>query len=292
MSQSNALPGHLAALFTVAVWGTTFVATKTLLTTFHPVEILFFRFVLGYLALLLFRPRFLGKLPAKQELTYAAAGLCGVTLYFLFENIALTYTLASNVGTIVAVAPLFTALLSWKFLGGEAPTPRFFVGFVVAIAGVALVSWGGGPVTLDWRGDGLALLAAIVWAVYSVLLRKIESFGHDNILTTRRVFFYGLLLMVPALFFLDFRPDSITLMTPALGAGLLYLGLGASAVCFVSWSFAVRRLGPVATSVYMYLVPLVTVAASALVLSERPTPTALLGMVLILAGLIWSQKRT
>ena len=66
---------------------------------------------------------------------------------------------------------------------------------------------------------------------------------------------------------------------------------GASAACFVTWGFAVRRLGAVATTVYIYLVPLVTVAASALVLGERPTPAALVGMALILAGLFLSEKR-
>lgn len=57
----------------------------------------------------------------KQELYFAAAGLCGVTLYYLLENIALTYTFVSNVGVIISIAPFFTAILAHVFLKGERP---------------------------------------------------------------------------------------------------------------------------------------------------------------------------
>lgn len=109
--------GHLAAMFTVILWGTTFISTKVLLTGFQPVEILFFRFVLGLAALTAVCPKRIKGTTWRQELTFAAAGLCGVTLYFLAENMALTYTTASNVGVIVSAAPLFTAILArfvWK----------------------------------------------------------------------------------------------------------------------------------------------------------------------------------
>lgn len=105
--------GHLAALLTILIWGTTFISTKVLLTDFQPVEILFFRFVMGFLALLIVYPRRMKGTTVKQEFTFAAAGLCGICLYYLLENIALTYTLASNVGVIISVAPFFTAILSF-----------------------------------------------------------------------------------------------------------------------------------------------------------------------------------
>ena len=111
--------GHLAALVTVLIWGTTFISTKVLLVDFQPVEILFFRFVMGFVALMIVYPRRMRGTTLRQELTFAAAGLCGVCLYYLMENIALTYTLASNVGVIVSVSPFFTALLTHLFLKGE-----------------------------------------------------------------------------------------------------------------------------------------------------------------------------
>lgn len=289
MSDNTRRGGHIAACFTVLLWGTTFVFTKSLLAAFSPIEILFIRFLLGYLALWAVRPRPLKTARKKEELLFAAAGLCGVTLYYLCENVALTFTLASNVGVIVSTAPLFTALLAFRFLGEEKPGPRFFLGFAAAIGGVALVSWGGGGVALDLRGDLLSLFSAFVWGIYSILSRKFNALGYDAILCTRRVFFYGILFMIPALFFMDFHPQLSALAVPANLFGILYLGLGAGAACFVTWNLAVKRLGALTTSVYIYLVPLVTVVASAIVLHERMTLASLAGMALILAGLFLSQ---
>lgn len=113
MTFSRNAAGHLAALLTILIWGTTFISTKVLLRSFSPVEILFIRFTIGYLSLLAFFPKFLPFRNLRHELYCAGAGLSGVTLYFLVENIALTHTLASNVGIMVSAAPLFTALLAW-----------------------------------------------------------------------------------------------------------------------------------------------------------------------------------
>ena len=166
--------GHLAALITILVWGTTFISTKLLLVDFKPVEILFFRFVMGYVALILACPRMLRLKERRQELTFALAGLCGVCMYYLLENIALTYTLASNVGVIISVAPFFTAMLTHLFMRGEERLrPNFFAGFAAAMAGICLISFNGAEgFTLSPVGDLLALAAALIWACYSVMTRK------------------------------------------------------------------------------------------------------------------------
>lgn len=284
--------GHLAALFTILVWGTTFISTKVLLTAFQPVEILFFRFVLGLAALLAAYPHPLKGTTAKQELTFAAAGLCGVCLYYLLENVALTYTMASNVGVILSVAPCFTALLSRLVLKGEEKLGvRFFAGFGVAMAGIVLVSLNGSALQLNPVGNLLALLAAFVWACYSILTRKIAGFGFHTILTTRRVFGYGILFMIPALFLFGFRLDLGRFANVPYLLNLLFLGLGASALCFVTWNAAVKLLGAVKTSVYIYLVPVITVAASVLILQEPFTWMTGAGIVLTLAGLLLSQSK-
>lgn len=281
--------GHLAALLTITVWGTTFISTKLLLTDFQPVEILFIRFVMGFLALCIAAPRLLHTADRKQELTFALAGLSGICLYYLLENIALTYTLASNVGVIISIAPFFTAILSRFFLHGEEKLrARFFAGFLVAIAGIVLISFSGSQLQLNPLGDALAMAAAFVWAVYSLLTRKISSFGYPVLLATRRTFFYGLVFMLPALFFFDFHPRLSALAQPAVLFNLLYLGLGASALCFVTWNFAVKELGALKTSVYIYAVPVITVLTSALILHEPLTLATGLGTLLTLAGLALS----
>ncbi len=282
--------GHLAALFTIIIWGTTFISTKVLLTDFKPVEILFFRFVMGVVALLFVCPHRMKGVGRKQEMTFALAGLCGICLYYLLENIALTYTMASNVGVIISVAPFFTAVLSRLFLKAEEKLrANFCIGFVVAMAGVALISFNGSKLELNPMGDVLAVLAAFVWACYSILTKKISSFGYPVILTTRRTFFYGILFMVPALFLFDFevRLERFADMTYLLN--ILYLGLGASALCFVTWNLAVKALGAVKTSVYIYMVPVITVVTSVLILKEPVTWVSIMGTVLAVAGLFLSE---
>ena len=281
--------GHLSALLTVVIWGTTFISTKVLLSVFQPVEILFFRFVMGLLALSAVYPHRLRGTTRGQELTFAAAGLCGISLYYLLENIALTYTMASNVGVVISVAPFFTAILARLFMKEETRLRvHFFIGFVVAMAGIFLISFNGSRLMLNPVGDLLALLAAFVWACYSILIKRISSYGYHTILTTRRIFCYGILFMIPALFFSDFQFQLSRFADPVLLLNIVYLGLGASALCFVTWNQAVKALGAVKTSVYIYMVPVITVIASALILRERITLMAGIGTVLTLAGLFLS----
>ncbi len=284
--------GQLAALITIMIWGTTFISTKVLLKALQPVEILFIRFVIGFLALFLACPHRLKNTDGKKEAVFAAAGLSGVCLYYLMENIALTFTMASNVGVIISVAPFFTAILSRVFLKkDEKLRVNFFVGFVVAMAGIVLISFNGSALQLNPAGDLLALLAALLWAVYSILTRKISDYGYNTVLSTRRIFFYGILFMIPALVFFDFHPDLSCFRNPVNLLNILFLGLGASALCFVTWNFAVRLLGAVKTSVYIYLVPVITVAASVVILHEPFTWMTGLGTVLTLGGLLLSESR-
>ena len=115
------IKGHIAASASILIWGTTFISTKVLLEDFTPIEILFYRFILAYLLLFVMSPKPIRPRKDNKELLYAAAGLCGVSLYFLFQNIGLTYTLASN-AAIVAVAPMFTAIISYFLISGPACT--------------------------------------------------------------------------------------------------------------------------------------------------------------------------
>ena len=284
--------GHLAALLTIVIWGTTFISTKILLVDFQPVEILFFRFVMGFLVLLAAYPRRLKTADYKQELTFVLAGLCGICLYYLLENIALTFTLASNVGVIISVAPFFTAILAhFAMRSEEKLRSQFLIGFVVAMAGIILISFNGRELELNPLGDLLAVVAALVWACYSILTKKISSFGYPVILSTRRTFFYGILFMIPALFLFDFQADLSRFTNITYLFNILYLGLGASALCFVTWNFAVKELGAVKTSVYIYMVPVITVVTSVLILHEQLTLLAGIGTVLTLIGLFLSEYK-
>ena len=209
------------------------------------------------------------------------------------ENIALTYTLASNVGVIVSVAPFFTAITSCIFLKNEKLNALFFIGFVLAMAGIFLISFNGSvDVEVHPVGDMLALGAAAVWAFYAVLSKKISALGHPMIRSTRRIFGFGLIFMAPALLLMDgnlLEVSRFAQLKPLLN--MLFLGLGASALCYVTWNVAVRILGPVKTSVFIYLIPVITVITAAIVLHETITTMAIVGTALILLGLVVSRGR-
>lgn len=285
--------GHIVALITIMLWGTTFISTKILLEDFTPLAILLLRFVLGLAVLIAAYPKPLKLDDRKQELTFAAAGLCGICLYYLMENIALTYSMASNVGVVVSVAPFFTGIVSRLFTKDEEKlTPGFFIGFIVAMAGICLISFNGIKLQINPIGDILAVSAAAVWAFYSIFVRKATSYGYNIIQTTRRTFIYGLAFMIPVMPFMNFSIDAGNLMKVDNLINLIYLGAGASALCFVTWNMALKILGTVKTSVYIYMIPVITVIASAVILKEKITVMSAVGTLLVMAGLLLSEGKT
>ncbi|HIS62210.1 MAG TPA: DMT family transporter [Candidatus Scybalomonas excrementigallinarum] len=282
--------GHIAALATVIVWGTTFVSTKVLLRSFDPVEVLFTRFAIGLVILFLMNHKRLQLLDKKHELYFIGAGISGVTLYFLFENIALTYSTASNVGILLACAPFFTGLVSKIFLKDHLGK-SFFIGFLFAIAGILLINFNGNVVLqLNPIGDILAIVAALIWAFYCMFIRKIGEYEYNTVQVTRRVFCWGILFMIPVVLWNGYDTTTEEFFRLENIGNFLYLGIGACAICFVTWNFAMRVLGSVKASVYLYLNPVITIIASAIILKERITMIAIAGTVLIFIGLVVSEK--
>lgn len=287
---NTAIKGHLLAIFTVVCWGTTFISTKILLEDFSPIEILVTRFVIGLTVLYMIRPHALKLRHEEHRLYLVVAALSGITLYYLMENIALTYTYASNVGIITATAPFFAAILARFTIKNSHLSGPFFIGFILSMAGVLLISTEGGGMNFNPKGDMLALGAAVLWAVYAVVLKKICTFGYDLIVITREIFLYGIVLMIPPIIFMGFDIDLIYLTEPVNLANMLYLGIGASALCFLTWNFATKYLGIVKTTVYIYVIPVITVITAYFVLSEPITMTKSIGIILAIAGLAISQK--
>lgn len=292
MQDSSRLIAHLFALGTTIVWGTTFISSKVLLEALTPFEIIVYRFVIAIALLYLMRPHFFRHGQGwRMEAAFAGAGLGGVSLYFLFENTALTYTYASNVGVIICTAPFFTGLAS-ALCFKDKLQGNFFWGFVVAMAGICLISFNGvSAIGLNPLGDFLALLAAATWALYSVCTRYIFSHGFPLLEVTRRIFIWGLITL---LFFLPFQEKAWSmpdLANATILGNLLFLGLLASGICFATWNYSLRVLGPIKTTAYIYLTPVITVLASVIFLDEKITLLAALGIGLTMAGLILSENR-
>ncbi|MDM8257359.1 DMT family transporter [Phocaeicola barnesiae] len=281
---------HLIAVLTVCIWGSTFIATKTLINQgLTPVEIFTYRFSLAYLCLLAFCHQKLMANTWSDEGLFLLAGLTGGSLYFISENSALEITMASNVSLIVCTTPVLTVLLS-SFFFKEKLRKGFIAGSLVALSGVTLVVFNGSVfLKLNPLGDCLTLLAALSWAFYSLILRQMGN-KYSTLFITRKVFFYGLITMI---LYLPFAPSSFhleRLCYPLVYGNLLFLGIVASMLCYLSWNACVRIIGASRASNYLYINPLVAVWASHLFLSEPITPTALLGAGLIIGGVYIVEK--
>lgn len=284
--------GHLMAFFTQVMWGATFVATKVLLEYFSPIEVLFTRAILAFAALWIFFPHRLKIEDRKRELAFAGAGLFGIVLYFMMENTALTLTYASNVGIIVTCAPFFVAVMVGFFFKSEKVGARFYVGFVIAILGVILISLNGkNALHLNPLGDFLAFLAMVSWGIYSTLTKKISEWNYPMAAVTRRIYFYGIIFLIPIVFSQQASWEMQLLFRPDILLNFLFLGVGASALGFFLWNMSMKLIGAVKTSVYIYMSPVITVILSVIILREKLTIASIAGAVLILTGLFISQKK-
>ena len=306
MARSKLFLYHLLALAVVAVWGVTFVCTKTLISAgLDPAEIFTVRFTLAYLgiwglSLAQKRKERLWSRNWRDELLFVFLGVTGGSFYFLTENTALAYTQASNVAFLVCVAPLFTILLG--LLYRRLRRDRFaaalervgsgwllFAGTALALAGMALMLFDGARVQVSLRGDLLALGAALCWALYSLFMGKMtEEYG--AVFATRKVFAYGLLTIIPFLLGRGFAPLSL-FAEPVVWGNLLFLGLVASLACFVAWNLAMSKIGNITATNYVYLNPVFTLISAMIILGERLTPAGAIGSALILLGVILAGRR-
>lgn len=281
---------HCFALFTTFIWGTSFIASKLLLETYTPAQVMFFRFVLAYIALWILYPRTL-KVSLREELGFAALAISGCSLYFLCENSALLHTYAANVSIIVAAAPILTALLAHFTLPDEKLRKTTFSGFAIAIFGVALVVFNGTVILkLSPLGDLLSLGAACCWAVYSVLLKQRVD-KYSNLLLTRRIMLWGIISSLPIVAIegapIPFEP----LMGGTYLFCLLFLGLICSALGYILWNSATERLGAVVCANYIYVIPFFTMLAGAIALKEPVSAMGIIGAVLILVGLFLADRK-
>ena len=282
--------GHLLALFTIIVWGSTFIVTKRLLSEFTPVHIMLCRFVTAYFVLWIIRPKY-DKTTVRDELLFALMGIFGCTLYFITENTALEYTLASNVSIIVASAPIITAILAHFFIKGEKLNKNIIIGFVVAFAGVILVVINGKFVLkLNPAGDALSLAAAVCWAIYSVILRTcVDRF--DSVMLTRKLMFYGFVTALPIAVLQGERLPFEALKAPDMLLCVLFLGVIGSGICYVTWNKAIAKLGVVTTNNYIYINPFVTLVTAGIFLREPITLMGVFGALLIISGVVISSRK-
>lgn len=287
---------HIVAFLTVAVWGTTFVWTKLLIINgLSPAQIFTLRFIIAYVLLTGFslwrgRHKWLSD-NWRDELTMMALGLTGGSMYFLTENESLRFTTATNTSLIVCSCPLFAMLIIALFYKSERFSRLQALGSLLALIGMAAVVLNGHFVLhLSPLGDTLAFSACICWALYTLLMKPVMG-RYPAMFITRKVFFYGILTILPYYIFVPDMPSWDVLMRPEVALNLLFLGSVASMLCYLTWSWCMKGLGAVICTNWVYVNPITTIIAAWLILDEQITVYFLIGSILIITGMYLSSKK-
>lgn len=287
MPAGSVVMAHLSALLAVTMWGVSFVSTKVLLNHgMNPVEVYIYRFVVAYLLVLLISHKRFRCHSLHDELMFAVCGLCAGSIYFIAENTALEYTLVGNVSLLTSTSPLIVVLLMGVLYRNERPNRGVVLGSLVAFAGVACVIFNS-SFNLEVRplGDFLALGAALGWAIYTLVLRKLNIL-YDTWFITRKTFFWGVVTALPFVAFEPHMTSPATILAcPAMLGNLLFLAIGASVVGYIMWAYSVKGLGAIKSNNYLYFQSVVTLIVSAIYLHEHVSLIGYTGCALILLGL-------
>ena len=276
---------HCFAMIVVIAWGLSFISTRVLLdNSLSPIEIYIYRFAIAYVSLLAICHKRIFASSLRDELMFVVCGLVAGSIYFISENVALEYTLVSNVSLITSLSPLLTVLIAGFIYKSSRPARGAYVGSTVAFVGVGLVIFNSSfNMSLNPIGDLLALLAALCWAVYSIMIKPLNA-HYDARFITRKVFFYGIVTALPFLAVNShITPLSVILRSEVL-LNLLFLSLACSLGCYLLWALSVIRIGALKASNYLYFQPVVTLVFSMLILGEKITLVGGSGCLMILLG--------
>ncbi len=281
---------HVVAILVIVAWGASFPCTRLLLDAgITPTEIFVYRSAIAYIGLLIFSKFKIDFCGWRDELLAFLCGLTGGAMYFVLQNIALKLTLLSDVVIVIAINPLLTTILAALFLKDEHFSLKILLSSMVAFTGVAVVTLRDGLVWGDGLlGNVLAFLAALSWAVYCIILKRVQG-RHSTLAITRKVMIYGTICALPVMFSEPMSSLSTLLRSDVL-ANMLFLALICSMAAFLIWNFVIKKIGAIRSSNYLYLDPVISIIIGVIVLHERVGIVAVVGCTLVLLGVIMVEK--
>ena len=294
MARNNTWIYHLVAFATVAMWGCTFVSTEVLmLNGLSPAQIFTLRFLIAYVMMLAVYHSRLWADSWRDELKMMLLGISGGSLYFLSENEAMNFTSTTNTSLIVCSCPLFaTLLVRLVYRSTTRISMMQLGGSLLAFAGMVIVVLNGRFVLhLSPLGDALAFTACLSWSVYSLLMKWVSA-KYGAAFITRKVFFYGVLTILPYYIFYPTLPTAAVLTKPVVVGNLAFLGCLASMICFLTWNWCISKLGAVKATNWVYFNPITTMIFASWVLGEKITPYFLAGATCILLGMFVADRST
>jgi len=280
------LLGNLAMLFTVTVWGISFINTKILLREIPPTTIALIRFIIASLLLWALCARLEpGKRIQKKDLPLMVlAGVFGITLYFYFENTGINLTTAVNAALIVTFVPLITICLDVLFFHGRASFLKI-AGVGIAIMGTYFSITANGQISLtstNFKGNLFMVGAMLVWAFYTLINKLLQKRYSGLAMTTYQTIFGTAFLFPLALLERkEWRMFSLESFWH-----ILFLAVCCSVVAYIFYLYALKHLDVAVTTIYLNLVPVVGVAGGYLFLHESVLPIQLLGGALTFLAII------
>ncbi|UCZ55125.1 DMT family transporter [Bacillus shivajii] len=283
---------YLLLIFATFFWGTNFVISRIVVEEVPPVQLSLMRWVIASLVFLPFvynelkQNKLMIKKNWKALLLLALTGIAGFnTLLY----IAIQYTTSINASIVNATAPLLIVLLSVVFLKEKLFTIQY-IGVIVSFIGVFIIITGGRLETL-WTltfnpGDVVVFAAVIVWAIYSVLMKK---FGVN--LPKKSTFiitmYIGILSLIPfALFERTYHAVTITALPVDTILAIIYLGIFPSIISFICWNEGVMQVGAGKASNYLYLIVFFTAILAVIFGGEKVTWTQFIGGGFIISGVM------
>ncbi len=288
------MPPRLGALLAIVFWGVSFVATKSVLSELSPIALIFARAGLGTLLLasILALQRRPLLPPSDAWRSLFVMGFVGVAFHQVLQAYALTVTTAVKTGWLIGLTPVWSALFAaWRL------KERFglwkIVGLAGGFAGAMLVVTGGrfesGVLSLpSTRGDLLILASTLNWAFYSVLGHPVlKRLGPT--LATAGSMAAGWLLLLP-LFLYGASWNEFARLSSWGWTALLFLGLACSGLGYWFWYGALERIEASRVASFLYLEPLVTLAAAAALLGEPIRAATVIGGLLLLGSVVLVQK--
>lgn len=290
--------GIIAATSAAAIWGGMYVVSRLVLAVVPPLTLLVIRFLIALPVLWVWHGLAERRRPGwrwpdqRGWLDLIAIGVTGycVSLGAQFAGTALGGASAGAV--ITSATPAFVALFAWQVLG-ERPDRRKLAGLGLASAGVLMVvgarAGDAGSGIAEAAGGALLVVAAVSWALHSVLVRRASRVrGLSSLTITLGATLAGLALDVP-LAAAELSASPIGPITPWIVAGIAYLGVVSTALAFHLWNLGFSLLDANTAALCFFAQPLVGAALGAALLGEPLTAGFVGGAALIVVGALVSE---
>ena len=281
---------YLRLIGAMALWGGVPVVMKVTLSGLDPATFNFFRYLLALTILFpLLKYNRVPRIPARVKVYLMLLGACTLFPYSELFLIGLEHTSAATAGLLNGLTPVIVLLLG-LLLRMERPTWRIIIGMLVSYAGVYYFISTGQPATgtthEDFYGIFLVSLAVIAFSVYSLSNSK-HSRNYPSLVVTTYVFLGTFLAFIPATIW-DWWTQPAQHVGMANMAGIIYMAVPASVIGYLWFSHGARALGAYKSGLFLNLVPVFAVGFSILFLQERLASRQWLGVLVILAGIVWT----